>query len=94
VTVWQVVLVYVVIPGAIYGVVALLTLVPSFARTPRYRPGQPWNYPSVWWTGSPNGRVADKALDAGHQTHGAHADAQSDAKSLVKTARGGASGNW
>lgn len=93
-TVWQTVLVYVVIPGGIYGVIALLTLGPSFARTPRYRPGQSWTYPAVWWTGSPNGHVADSVLDAAHQAHDARADAQSDAQTLVKTARGGASGNW
>jgi hypothetical protein len=94
VTVWQTVLVYVVIPAGIYGVIALLTLAPGSARTPRYRPGQPWNYPPVWWTGSPNGHVADSVLDAAHQAHGAHANVQSNAETLVKTARGGASGNW
>ncbi len=88
VTVVQTVLVFVVIPAGIYGVIALLTLWPKFARSPRYRPGQEWNYAPVWWTANP----------AGVGAHGGHADdAHSGAESVdpsFKTARGGARANW
>jgi hypothetical protein len=89
VTVVQTVLVYLCIPAAIYGVIALLTMWPKFARSPRYRPGQPWTYEPVWWTGNPEGVGA----------HGAHAGGHAESETgtdegPVKTARGGARGNW
>lgn len=38
--------IYVVIPGAIFALAAVLTVVPGRAKSrPRYRPGQPWEYP-------------------------------------------------
>jgi hypothetical protein len=86
VTVVQTVLVYVGIPVLIYGVIALLTLWPKFARGPRYRPGQEWTYEPVWWTANPAG-VGD------HHAEAPHAAAVSTDPS-VKTARGGARGNW
>jgi hypothetical protein len=99
VSVWQTILIYVVIPGGVYGVLALLTLWSKFARSPRYRPGQQWTYEPVWWAGSPGGHVADAVLDAAHHAHDAHAQieqarshAETDAP--VNTARGGARGNW
>ena len=88
VTVVQTVLVYVCIPAAIYGVIALLTLWPKFARSPRYRPGQPWTYEPVWWSGNPAGVGA-------HEVHGGHAELEAGGNDEpVKTARGGARGNW
>lgn len=85
-TVVQTVLVYVCIPAAIYGVIALLTLWPKFARSPRYRPGQDWNYEPVWWTANP----------AGAEPHGpARASGSVEPTGQpVATARGGARGNW
>ncbi|HWC81344.1 MAG TPA: hypothetical protein VG756_15435 [Pseudonocardiaceae bacterium] len=89
-TVVQTVLVYVVIPAALYGVIALLTLWPKFARSPRYRSGQEWSYEPVWWTANP----------AGVGPHGTHGHAHDDSAAVstsdqpVKTARGGARGNW
>ncbi|HEX3788335.1 MAG TPA: hypothetical protein VHW44_10785 [Pseudonocardiaceae bacterium] len=86
-TVVQTVLVYVCIPAGIYGVIALLTLWPKFARGPRYRPGQEWSYDPVWWTANPAG--------AGSHGHAAGAHSGSvPADPSVKTARGGARGNW
>jgi hypothetical protein len=83
VSVVQTILVYVLIPAAIYGVIALLTLWPKFARGPRYRPGQPWSYEPVWW--SADGAVAAEpgAVPAGETS-----------AQPVRTARGGARGNW
>ena len=78
----ETILVYAVIPLAIYGVIALLTLRDKFARNPRYRPGQPWEYPAVWWTANPAGV-------------GGRADAvPTGAKGSKRTAKGGARGSW
>ncbi|MPZ83144.1 MAG: hypothetical protein GEV28_23235 [Actinophytocola sp.] len=79
----ETILVYAVIPLAIYGVVALLTLRDKVARTPRYRPGQPWDYPAVWWTANPAGVGAQVA-----------AVPSGGAKSSKRTAKGGARGSW
>jgi hypothetical protein len=84
VSVVQTILVFVLIPAAIYGVIALLTLWPKFARGPRYRPGQPWTYEPVWWSAS--GAVAP--AQTGQTEEHAAADP------AVRTARGGARGNW
>jgi len=83
VNVVETVLIYAVIPLAIYGVVALVTMRDRFARSPRYRPGQPWEYPAVWWTANPAGVGAQaSAVPAG------------GSKSGKRTAKGGARGSW
>ena len=51
----QTVLVYAAIPLGIYAVVALLTLRERVTKAPRYRPGQAWDHPPVWWTANPAG---------------------------------------
>jgi hypothetical protein len=84
VTVVETILVYVLIPAAIYGVIALCTLGPNRVRSPRYRPGQPWTYEPVWWSA---GGVVDP-----RQT-GVPAE-QAPVNPAVRTARGGARGNW
>ena len=81
----QTILVYVLIPAAIYGVLALLTLWPKFARGPRYRPGQPWTYQPVWWSA---GGAIDPRRSGGATTE------QAPEQPAVSTARGGARGNW
>lgn len=78
----ETVLVFVVIPGAIYGLVALLTLRERASKTPRYRPGQDWDYPPVWWTANPAGAQAPSApVEEGSAQH-------------ARTAWGGARGSW
>jgi hypothetical protein len=84
VSVVQTILVFVLIPAGIYGVIALLTLWPKFARAPRYRPGQPWSYEPVWWSA---GGVVDPR-QTGVPAEPAPVDPS------VSTARGGARGNW
>ncbi len=79
-TIVETVLVFALIPLAIYGVITLLTLRPKATRIVRYRPGQEWNYAPVWWSANPGGLSADR-----------HAEATS---SSGPTARGGARGNW
>lgn len=83
VSVVETVLVLAVIPLTIYGVIALVTLRGKFARTPRYRPGQAWDYPAVWWTANPAGV-------GGRET----AVPTGGSKSAKRTAKGGARGSW
>jgi hypothetical protein len=85
VSVVQTILIYVLVPAAIYGLIALLTMWPKFARGPRYRPGKPWTYEPVWWTAT--GAVApNQTLQPRKET------AMVDPS--VRTARGGARGTW
>lgn len=83
-TVVETILVYVLIPAAIYGVIALCTLGPSRVSSPKYRPGQPWTYEPVWWSAS---GVVDPR-QTGVPTE------QAPPHPSVRTARGGARGNW
>jgi hypothetical protein len=80
----QTVLIYVVIPGGVYGVIAMLTLLPKAGRGPRYRSGQAWTYEPVWWsaTGAVNARQARQLTES------------TPADTSVRTARGGCRGNW
>jgi hypothetical protein len=78
----QTVLVFVAIPAAIYGVLALLTLRVRTAKTPRYRPGQDWDHPPVWWTASPDGAAQPVQVVGEDSARGA------------RTAWGGARGSW
>lgn len=80
VSVVETILIYAAIPLAIYGLVALLTLRDKFARAPRYRPGQPWDYPAVWWTANPAGADASAVPTGGGKAR--------------RTAKGGARGSW
>ena len=87
-TVWETIAVFVLIPLAIYGVLALLTLRQRFANKARYRPGGSWDYEPLWGTGHPAG-IAGSAGN----TH--HAEQSGRAQQRVgSTARGGARGNW
>lgn len=54
-TSWEIIVVLAGIPLAIMVLLALLTLVPSAVRTrrERYRFGQQWHHPPVWWTADP-----------------------------------------
>jgi hypothetical protein len=82
VTVVETVLVFVAIPAAIYGLIALLTMRDPSGKAPRYRPGQAWDYPPVWWTAHPTGasQIASTGAPAAGKPRG--------------TAKGGARGSW
>lgn len=87
----QTVFVFVLIPAGLYSVIALLTLWPNSVYRIRYRPGQRWTYPPVWWSAKArpvSGHTADRR-SAGRDgvDHGA-------VTAPVRTARGGASGRW
>lgn len=80
VNVVQTILVYAVIPLAIYGVIALWTLRGKATRVPRYRPGQAWDYPPQWWTANPAGADPAAVPTGGGKPR--------------RTAKGGARGSW
>ena len=85
VTVLQTIGVYVLIPLAVFGVLALFTLWPKIARGPRYRPGQEWPHEPMWWIGNPDGIGRLGTSGTPGAEHGGPA---------TTTARGGARGSW
>lgn len=91
-TVVETVSVFVLIPLGIYGVIMLLTLWPKFTQGPRYRPGQPWEYPPLWW--SANTADVDAAEAPSHAGEGTERAQHGAADEQAGTARGGARGSW
>ncbi|MEA5366886.1 hypothetical protein VA596_45660 [Amycolatopsis sp., V23-08] len=81
----ETILVFAVIPLAIYGFAGLLTLRRRSGGAPRYRTGQAWEYPAMWWSANPDG------VGEGHRHAGAGGSTVSTGTS---TAAGGARGNW
>ncbi len=102
-TVWQTVLVFVLIPVAGLAVLAVLTIRPSATRSPRYRVGRPWDYEPVWYIARPNvsapagsaeGRAALAAASRPGRTELPGGGPASVLDADTGTARGGASGEW
>ncbi|MBV9822642.1 MAG: hypothetical protein JO144_10420 [Actinobacteria bacterium] len=91
-------LIFVGIPAAAIVLVAAAVYGRAAVRTPRYRPGSPWQFEPVWYLPHPEHQAA-----AGSGT-GSHAAALpaggSDGRALpgqvaeTVTASGGASGEW
>jgi hypothetical protein len=73
VSIVQTLLVFVGIPALVFGLLAALVLAPGSARTPRYRPGEAWDYEPVWYVPQPE-RASQPAasgyaaLEGGHRT--------------------------
>ncbi|WP_142003504.1 hypothetical protein [Amycolatopsis cihanbeyliensis] len=86
----ETILVFALIPLAIYGACALATMRSKAAGRTRYRPGQPWEYPPLWWSANPEG-VGDVQV---HTVSAAGAPAGSAEQPTRSTVRGGARGNW
>ncbi|OXM63108.1 aa3-type cytochrome oxidase subunit CtaJ [Amycolatopsis vastitatis] len=84
----ETIVVFAVIPLAIYGLAGLLTLRRRSGAAPRYRSGQAWDYPAMWWSANPEG------VGEGHRYAGAENAAQNSAPEGAPTAAGGARGNW
>ena len=85
----ETVLIFAVIPLAIYGFIALLTLRSKIGAAPKYRPGQQWDHPPIWWSANPEGvagRVAARETASGGSPEGASSE--------TARTRGGASGSW
>ena len=47
----MVVVIYVLLPLGIFALIALLSVLPSALRRPRYRPGRPWTHDPLWFNG-------------------------------------------
>lgn len=86
VTVVETLLVLAAIPAAIYGLISLIVLWPTFSRV-RYRAGQAWDFAPVFWVANPADVGPVSAL-------GKDEDRETVQNSRPNTARGGASGNW
>ncbi|CAN5366397.1 hypothetical protein BH24ACT9_BH24ACT9_13310 [soil metagenome] len=92
----ETILVFVVAPGAVVGVMALLIWGPGAAR-PRYRPGREWPYEPVWYAPHPlavrddshrEPQTARRALSPGS------APTTAGTSGHGPTAAGGARGTW
>ena len=46
-----VIVIYVLVPLGIFALIALLSVLPSMLRRPRYRPGRAWAYDPLWFNG-------------------------------------------
>lgn len=79
-TSWEIILVLVGFPLAVMLLLALFTLGPNIRRRRRYRPGQEWNHPPVWWTAEP-----ERLRSAQVPPH---------APEATGAARGGCRGDW
>jgi hypothetical protein len=64
VSIVETVLVFVGVPVLVYGVVALLVVVPGRGHRPRYRPGEAWHYEPVWYI--PQARPGAAPAGSGH----------------------------
>ncbi|WP_410589761.1 hypothetical protein [Amycolatopsis sp. lyj-23] len=80
----ETIVVFAVIPLAIYGLAGLLTLRRRSGGASRPRSGQAWEYPAMWWSANPEGAGT---------AHG-HAGTENSAPEGAPTAAGGARGNW
>ena len=94
-------LVFVGIPALIVLVIAVLIYARANERTPRYRPGGPWQFNPVWYLPHPEqtGPVASGYATEAAARHGALEAAGARpalAGQVVEpvTASGGASGEW
>jgi hypothetical protein len=97
VTIVQTVLVYVVIPAAVLVLFAALTMWPKPKQNPRYRSGEGWDYPPVWWSANPAG-VERHPEALGSRALGAHglgsSGTQLAAAEDANVVGGGARGTW
>lgn len=89
-------LVFVLIPVAVAGVLALLTLGAGGNRAPRYRPGMPFEFTPVWFLAAPPTTISvdgqNPALTSARQVGTA-----ADAKTVTvpnSGPKGGARGTW
>jgi hypothetical protein len=87
-------LVFVGVPLAVFGLVALLTLGGGARRTPRYRPGRPFAFAPVWFTSAerPGGSSGDRVPVTGPVRASIEAAAVGSTRPATK--KGGARGTW
>lgn len=70
------ILVFIGIPAALFLVIALLSLAPSMARGPRYRPGLGWWAAPIWFNGPEDTDRAVRTAAAHPTTDGGGASAR------------------
>lgn len=63
-------LLFVVTPLVVYGVIALLVLLPGAVRANRYRPAEGWSADPVWFAGPVDADTAVANADRGDVTRG------------------------
>ena len=91
----QTALVFVVLPLAVIGILAALTLPGNRRREKRYRPGRPFEFTPVWFLSAPGqlaGRVARG--EAGQSPALTGGDAGAPAAVSPHGPTGGASDRW
>jgi len=64
-------LVFVGIPACAFAIVAGIITLPGMMHTPRYRPGQPWNFDPVWYLPHPGAVSHDSVTAPASATGGA-----------------------
>lgn len=64
------ILLFVILPLAIFGVVALLAALPSLLKRPRYRPGKPWDHDPLWFGGPEDPEAAITRARPGRTARG------------------------
>lgn len=92
-------LIFVGIPAAAVLLFAVLVYARAGERTPRYRPGGPWQFEPVWYLPHPEHAGPASGSQAGlHSAAGEHAGARQAITGRViaepAVASGGASGEW
>lgn len=95
-------LIFVGIPAAAIVLVAAAVYGRAAVRTPRYRPGNPWQFEPVWYLPHPEHQASAGHASQAHPTavSQVHPAAVSDGRALpgqvaeTVTASGGASGEW
>jgi hypothetical protein len=106
----ETVLIYGVIPLAVFLALAAATLLPGRGKEhPKYRPGQPWTAEPIWWEPHPDGASGGEHDELEHADghHGPGLGATAAALAIGqrphdpqgldaprRTAAGGARGTW
>ncbi|WP_033344598.1 aa3-type cytochrome oxidase subunit CtaJ [Catenuloplanes japonicus] len=85
----EVALVFVVLPLAVIGVLAALTLPGNRRKEKRYRPGRPFEFTPVWFLSSP-GQLAGRLAISASDTTGSAGEAPANPHGPT----GGASDRW
>ena len=107
-SVTETVLIYGVIPLAVFVLLAVLTLLPGRGKErTKYRPGQPWNAAPIWYEPHPDttGGHGAESHDDGHSAPrlgatvaalaiGERPHQPNGADAPRRTAAGGARGTW
>jgi hypothetical protein len=52
------ILLFVILPLAIFGTIGLLAALPSLLKRPRYRPGRAWDHDPLWFAGPDDAEAA------------------------------------